>query len=190
MKKAFYTLTLYFCLAFFVLSCKKDEDAEINCNTSGLSVTATPGNVSCNNTDGTLTVTGSGGKAPYQYSIDGATFKSEGSFTGLTAKDYSVTIKDANGCTSTASAKIGVEPSTISFSQNIQSIISTNCAITGCHVAGGIGNGNFTEFSTIQSKANQIKTRTGNKSMPIGRTLTDEQIRLIACWVDAGAPNN
>jgi cytochrome c553 len=190
MKKVLYTLTLYSCLGFSVLSCKKDDGAEINCNTSGLSVTATPGNVSCSSTDGSLTLTGSGGKAPYQYSIDGTSFKADGNFTGLAARDYSVTIKDANGCISTASAKISVAPASISFTNDIQSIITTNCAITGCHIAGGNGNGNFTDFSTIKSKAAQIKTRTGNKSMPIGRSLTDEQIRQIACWVDAGAPSN
>lgn len=39
------------------------------------------------------------GDTPYQYSIDGgSTYSSTYSFTGLTAGDYSVSVKDANGC--------------------------------------------------------------------------------------------
>ncbi|MCX8489943.1 MAG: 2-polyprenyl-6-methoxyphenol hydroxylase, partial [Cyclobacteriaceae bacterium] len=71
----------------------------------------------------------------------------------------------------------------------IKPIIDTNCAISGCHVSGGIRT-DLSQLSVIQSSASSIKTRTGNKSMPIGRTLTQAQIDQIACWVDDGALNN
>ncbi|WP_082041785.1 SprB repeat-containing protein [Lacinutrix sp. Hel_I_90] len=52
-------------------------------------------------TNGTITVTGvSGGLAPYSYSIDGVTFQVGNSFTGLTAGTYTITVQDANNCTS------------------------------------------------------------------------------------------
>ncbi|HEY0666970.1 MAG TPA: SprB repeat-containing protein, partial [Sphingobacteriaceae bacterium] len=41
----------------------------------------------------------SGGTAPYQYSIDGTTFGSSDTFTGLTNGTYTITIKDAAECT-------------------------------------------------------------------------------------------
>jgi len=50
--------------------------------------------------NGTITVSGvSGGTPPYEYSIDGITFQLGNSFTGLTDGTYTLTIRDANGCT-------------------------------------------------------------------------------------------
>jgi gliding motility-associated-like protein len=51
--------------------------------------------------NGTITVTGvTGGDAPYAYSIDGVNFQASNSFTGLTQGTYTITIRDANDCTS------------------------------------------------------------------------------------------
>jgi hypothetical protein len=50
---------------------------------------------------GTISVTGvTGGDAPYTYSIDGVTFQASNNFTGLTQGTYTITIRDANDCTS------------------------------------------------------------------------------------------
>jgi hypothetical protein len=137
-----------------------------------------------------LQVAGSGGKSPYQYSIDGTTFQAGTSFASLGAGNYTVTIKDANNCTSTATTTIGANPGNISYESTVKNIIATNCAIGTCHVSGGQAPGDFSQLSVVQGKAAQIKIRTGNRSMPIGRTLTAEQIQQIACWVDSGAPAN
>ncbi|MBA4745292.1 MAG: T9SS type B sorting domain-containing protein [Muricauda sp.] len=40
-----------------------------------------------------------GGAAPYQYSIDGVTFDSSPTFSNLTDGTYTITVRDANGCT-------------------------------------------------------------------------------------------
>ena len=40
-----------------------------------------------------------GGTAPYQYSIDGVTFGASDTFTGLTDGSYTLTVRDASGCT-------------------------------------------------------------------------------------------
>lgn len=52
----------------------------------------------CNITDGTITITASGGTPPYDYSIDGgATFtNTTGIFTGLDVNSYQVVVADAN----------------------------------------------------------------------------------------------
>lgn len=50
--------------------------------------------------NGEITVSGvSGGSAPYQYSLDGITFQSGTVFNNVTNGVYSVTIRDASGCT-------------------------------------------------------------------------------------------
>src|SRR5207247_2220197 len=57
-------------------------------------------NVACfRASTGSVTVAGSGGTSPYTYSIDGVHFGGSGTFNNLAAGSYTVTVKDANGCT-------------------------------------------------------------------------------------------
>jgi uncharacterized protein (TIGR02145 family) len=58
----------------------------------------------CGN-DGSVTVTATG-KAPYEYSLDGVTFQSTPTFTGLASGNHTITARDANGCTATTTAVI------------------------------------------------------------------------------------
>lgn len=82
-----------------------------------MSATVTVKNVSCfDGTDGAITVDVNGGTGPYSYAwSDGTT--GTGSIVGRPAGVYEVTIKDAKGCTTTASATI-VEPIQISITGN------------------------------------------------------------------------
>ncbi len=50
-------------------------------------------------TNGSATVTSTGGVAPYQYRINGGTLQGSNIFTGLSAGSFVVTIQDSNGCT-------------------------------------------------------------------------------------------
>jgi len=52
-------------------------------------------------TNGSATITGSGGVAPYQYRLNGGALQSSGIFSGLSAGSYTVTIQDSHGCTGT-----------------------------------------------------------------------------------------
>jgi hypothetical protein len=61
------------------------------------------------NATGSVTVAGGGGTPGYTYSIDGTTFGGSGTFADLAAGPYTVTVKDANGCTTTVPVTI-VEP--------------------------------------------------------------------------------
>ena len=80
----------------------------------------------------------------------------------------------------------------VSYANDIQPVIDTNCALSGCH-AGNNGLPDFTVKSEVFDNATSIKFRTSNRTMPpssIGLTLTNEEIENIACWVDAGTPDN
>ena len=72
-------------------------------NSPAPSLTATSTPAACNNVNGTITATGTGGIAPLQYSIDGIVFQSSNIFTGLAAGTYTITVRDATGCTNIVS---------------------------------------------------------------------------------------
>ena len=55
---------------------------------------------------GAVTLSGSGGTSPYQYSKNGGAFQSSATFTGLPAGNYTFTIRDAASATATISATI------------------------------------------------------------------------------------
>jgi hypothetical protein len=83
-------------------------------------------------------------------------------------------------------------PDGVSFSQTISPIINSSCAVSGCHVTGR-QLPTLETYEQISSNAARIKERTSNGTMPpasSGITLSQEQIDAIACWVEAGAPNN
>lgn len=89
----------------------------------------------------------------------------------------------------------GVE---VSFSNDIVPLFNTACALSGCHVAGGNGNGNFESYEGIKAKADngslvsravvQGNMPPSNSSGP--RSLTEAQKIMIQCWVEGGAMNN
>lgn len=138
--------------------------------------------------DGEITVSATDGIAPYGYSIDGTTFQASGTFSGLEANDYIVTVKDANDCTNTEMATVE-EIAAVFYANQIRPIIDTNCQTSNCHG----GNANIPSFETydeVKANANGIKNRTTNKTMPKNGVLSDSDIKLIADWVDQGALNN
>ena len=83
-------------------------------------------NVACNgNNTGSVTVAGAGGTAPYQYSLNGGAYQASGTFGTLTAGAYTVTVKDANGCTVPVAVTI-TQPAT-PVSGSISSQTNVNC---------------------------------------------------------------
>jgi uncharacterized membrane protein len=82
--------------------------------------------------------------------------------------------------------------SSISFAQNVQPIITTRCAVPGCHVSGGQPP-DYSQPSNIVGRAASIRNRTKNRTMPppaSGITLTEAEIQTINCWVQQGANAN
>lgn len=139
----------------------------------------------CGSSNGTVEISVIGGTEPYSFSINNQTPQSSNIFTGLSHGDYSIKVVDNSGCEITSEAKITTG---VSYETSIKNIIATNCAISNCH--NGSISPNLTTFANIQSSASRIKVRTANRSMPRGRSLSQEQIDLIACWVDDGALQN
>ena len=78
-----------------------------------------------------------------------------------------------------------------SFQNDIQPIISTNCAISGCHVT-GTGLPPWQTYNQISARAEDIAIRITIDMPPSvsGKSLTATEIAQIQCWAEAGTPNN
>lgn len=114
----------------------RDND---NCSTNGSTITIieptpvqitseTSENISCNGAnDGTISISVSGGIAPYLYSVDGGTsFQSNGgNFSGLSPGNYDIAVQDNNGCLQNGSTITLTEPQAIII--NSQTKTDVNC---------------------------------------------------------------
>jgi gliding motility-associated-like protein len=67
-------------------------------------------NSGCENKTGEIAVTGSGGATPYQYNINGGAFQSSNTFTNLPSTNYTLGIKDGNGCVTTTDVFVPLKP--------------------------------------------------------------------------------
>ena len=142
----------------------------------------------CGTSDGTITVTATGG-SNLTYKLNDGSFDSNNVFMNLEAGTYTVTVKDDSGCefAEEVTVKSGTPYATIS------SILSANCAVSGCHNGDNGSTRNWNVDQNVVNSAAAIKSRTGSGSMPpssSGLSLTAEQIAEIACWVDDGASLN
>ncbi|MEZ4920752.1 MAG: zinc-dependent metalloprotease family protein [Saprospiraceae bacterium] len=73
-------------------------DLEFTIDYTVVSGTASGTNLLCNgDASGVITAAGANGTAPYQYALDGGAFQADGTFTGLGAGMYTITIQDAIG---------------------------------------------------------------------------------------------
>jgi len=98
-----------------VASCMATTSVTVN-QPSPLSITTTVTDAVCNGSyDGIITASGSGGNGGYSYSLNGTIFQTSGTFTGLSAGNYNVYMRDSKNCLSVKTVAVG-EPSLISAS--------------------------------------------------------------------------
>ncbi len=99
------------------MGCVKSVNVTIT-GTAIPSLTVVGSATSCGLSNGTiLVVAGNTGVAPFEYSINGTFFQTSNNFTGLSAGNYTVYIKDANNCFSntTISISVGSIPKVTAF---------------------------------------------------------------------------
>jgi hypothetical protein len=119
-------------------SCTATRSFTITQPTAINTATGSQTNVSCNGgTNGSATVTPSGGTAPYTYSWapSGGTAATA---TNLSAGNYTVTVTDANSCTATRSFTI-TQPTAISNSSGSQTNVSCNGGTDGSIIVSPTG---------------------------------------------------
>ncbi len=168
-----------------------NPSAQIGIPNSTITATATTlQDTNCINDNGSIVINATGGTPPYMYKLGNGAFTESESFSNLASGSYTILIRDSDGCSFSLNQQVDRGDTGISWSSEIQSIITTNCAVSGCH--NGSQSPNLSNLSGVQANKETVKSRTGNGTMPpAGRTdLTADQIKKIACWVDDGAKNN
>jgi len=147
----------------------------------------------CLTPNGSITANVTGGSTPYQYKIGSGAFGASATFSNLKAGNYTITVEDDAGCTITINAVV-TSNTGVSFNTQIKPILEANCIKSGCHNGDNGADRNWSVLANVQAKAQGIKTRTGNGTMPADQVgtggLPQSQRDLIACWVDDGALNN
>ncbi len=87
---------------------------------------------------GTLTITGSGGTTPYQFSLNGGTPQGSNTFNGLLAGNYTIDVTDARGCTVQIFATI-TQPFLLDAGQLFRVDVSCNGLSDGIAVVSASG---------------------------------------------------
>ena len=175
--------------------CKNTTTATINQPTL-LNLSSTVVNVKCNGgNDGSITLTVSGGTAPYSFNWDNAPDVEDPS--GLAAGTYNVTVTDANGCTKTGSAAIN-QPNPIAITSTLSNVKcnggtdgSINLTVSGgtapysfnwdnapdVEDPSGLAAGNYNVTVTDANGCSKTASATINEPTQIVLTLTSVNVK-------------
>ncbi|GJM28352.1 MAG: hypothetical protein DHS20C17_09870 [Cyclobacteriaceae bacterium] len=184
------------------MACSDDsEQPVIDCNSSGPKLTLSAENISCGSLGGgTIQVHISDGEGAMKLTITPDTGVLDNNiYSELPEGEYTISVSDDNDCVAQSMASISIESLTVSYQNDVKPIIETVCTISGCHNGDNNGsygqNRNWLVFTNVQNNAFNIKTRINRDPsqpghMPKEGSLSQDEIALITCWVDGGAPDN
>ncbi len=138
--------------------------------------------------NGKITVTAAGSTG-FTYNINNGGYQASNVFNTLAAGNYTLGVKDANGCTKTATATVGAAPSGPLFAE-VKTIINTRCSGSGCHMNGGNAAGynfdNDCNIVTYWSKINSSSVTGNNMPKSPQAKLTTAEKTKITNWINAG----
>ncbi|MEN9340518.1 MAG: hypothetical protein RIQ62_1830 [Bacteroidota bacterium] len=159
--------------------CSLSNTATITQPTIILINTPSTSPVSCNGgNNGSLSVIGSGGSGSFTYSLmPGGISNSSGSFSGLSAALYTITISDANACTKTTTASI-LQPNPLTLSTPVSTPVSCWGMANGLLSTQALGgNGSYQYIITPGANMNG----TGSFSGLSANTYTISVSDLLGC---------
>lgn len=165
--------------------CVRSLTITLEAGNSGIAINVIITESQCLDNTGSIEVNASGGNGIFTYSIDNGPNQAESSFSNLGVGSYVVKVIDGDGCESQREVQVKANTS---LTNSIMPIIMNNCAITGCH--NGTQSPNLTARQAVISNAGRIKSETQARTMPRNGSLSQNEIDLIACWVDGGALDN
>lgn len=158
------------------------------CNGIAIVVAATPADATpcVTPANGSIVATATGSTG-FTYSINGTTFQASGTFNNLATGNYTVTAKDANGCTGTSNVSVGTAVAGPKFTA-VRTLLDNNCV--SCH-NNTIANGgmNWTIDCNLVTNKDRIKARAVDNvpsSMPPTGPLSQTDKNKITDWINAG----
>jgi len=84
------------------------------------------------------------------------------------------------------------------YDDDIAPIINSKCAVSGCHISGAGIPGVFPDYEGLSSYLNggnngfedRVIIRMDMPQIGSGFDLTDDELKLLSCWVCDGYPEN
>lgn len=150
------------------LSCIDSADVMVGEQTSLVIDNISFTDVTCNGgNDGTVQVTVSGGVPNYRYYLDENEFS--GSKDDLVARDYTITVKDANGCSTFGKLTIN-QPEAISYTSEVK---NSTCGLYDGYIKVNPSGGTGTLTVLWESSGTVGNSLTGIKSGNYPFTITD-----------------
>jgi hypothetical protein len=146
-------------------------------------------NTECLNFNGIIEIHVNETNGPYKFQVDSGDFKTDTRFENLKDGMHYITIEDADGCSFITPIPVDRSKTDVSWENDILPIMTASCAVTGCHNGVHLPR-DWRVYSQVKTFASTIRKRTQDRSMPAEGILTDDQIALISCWIDDGAPEN
>jgi hypothetical protein len=152
---------------------------------TAIAATVTTGTILVNGGTTTASVAASGGTGTLTYSLDNGAFQSSSSFSGVAAGAHSITVKDANGCTTVKNFTIS-QPTGMSATASATSITCFGGSATvTVSATGGVapytGTGTFTvNAGTFNYTVSDANGATANTSIVV------TQPTAITATVNAG----
>jgi large repetitive protein len=158
-------------------------------NASGLGLTLSAVNSSCNN-NGVITATATGGVLPLQYNINGGAYQASNIFNGLAPGTYTVTVRDANNCIVTKIVSV--------ISVTGLSLIATVPLQTSCASANAViianGSGGIAPLTysingvTFQSSGTFLNVAAGNYTVTVKDATGCIATQAVVITPSAGGP--
>lgn len=156
--------------------CSTTSSLIIGSPSEALMVTATEtSNVTCDNINGTITAIATGGWGDYEYELTNdatVVYSTNNSFTGLSAGNYTINVRDSSGCIASTSITL-TEPTPISATFTpITTMLSCfgdqNASITITNVTGGQGSNYSYILNTILPTPSTSGPQTSNVFSNLG----------------------
>jgi len=160
----------------------------VSCNGVNIVVTATPTtNVLCESPTASVSVSASGGVPPYNYKLNTGSWQNGSVFYYVISGSCSITVRDANGCTGSASITVSNAAAGPLFSV-ARNVIRYNCVY--CHSNSNAGGGvSYSDDCSIVSGKDRIKARAVDglpSPMPQSGLLPASERQKILDWINAG----
>lgn len=178
-------------LSIIVLaSCSQNSDVKLDCSKDPVRITLVnkTNPTDCSLANGQISVAVLGGAGEYELTI-GNMKTTDMNFQNLEAETYKIVAKDKLGCKDSLEVILQAPISqNLTWSDQLRPVFVANCVKSNCHAE--TGRGDFSKYSDVKEYLNGIKRRVASGSMPPDKRLSKDQIRLVVCWIDAGAREN